>query len=80
MDTAMNSFDLLFEQWELAEGAALRAEACLSRQLDAWCDGIGAAPGLRDIAEARRLRAGAGELLRLLQSHLASERQGAPLL
>ena len=76
----MSGFFLLFEQWELAEGAAVRAETSLSHQLDAYCDGCGAAPSVRDIAEATRLRAGARELLRALQSHLACERQSAPLL
>lgn len=76
----MSGFFLLFEQWELAEVAAVRAETSLSRQLDAYCEGRGAAPSVRDIAKATRLRAGARELLRVLQSHLACERQSAPLL
>lgn len=74
------SFPLLFERWQQAETAALRAERRLSRQLDAYCEGWGQAPSVPEIAAAQRLRAHAREQLRALQAELASQRDGAPVL
>lgn len=76
----MSGFSLLFKQWELAESAALRAERRLSRQLDAYCEGWGQAPGVQVITTAQGLRAQARELLRSLQARLASARDCAPVL
>lgn len=76
----MSGFSLLFERWQQAETAALQAERRLSRQLDAYCEGWGQGPSVRDIATAQALRAGARELLRALQAELASQRDGAPVL
>ena len=49
-------FFLLFEEWEVADHQATRAECCLGRALDAYCEGTGQAPSAALIAEARRLR------------------------
>ena len=76
----MSGFPLLFERWQQAEAAAVRAERRLSRQLDAYCEGWGQAPSLTDISGAQRLRAHARELLASLQAQLASQRDGAPVL
>ena len=76
----MSGFSLLFERWQQAEIAAVRAERHLSRQLDAYCEGWGQAPRLADIQAAQRLRAHARELLRALREELASRRSGAPVL
>ncbi len=76
----MSGFSLLFGRWQQAELAAVRAERRLSRQLDAYCEGWGQAPSVPDIQAAQCVRARARELLRALQAHLASQRDGAPVL
>ncbi|HEY0887474.1 MAG TPA: hypothetical protein VGE20_19420 [Ramlibacter sp.] len=76
----MSGFSLLFERWQQAEIAAVHTERRLSRQLDAYCEGWGQAPGVADIQAAQRLRARARELLRAVQQELASQRDGAPVL
>lgn len=76
----MSGFSLLFGRWQQAEIAAVRAERRLSRQLDAYCEGWGPAPSVRDITSAQSLRANARELLRSVQARLASERDCAPVL
>ncbi len=76
----MSRFTLLFGRWQQAERAATDAERRLSRQLDAYCEGWGQAPGVQDISTAQHLRADARRRLRSLQEELASQRDGAPVL
>lgn len=76
----MTGFSRLFREWQRAEIAAVDAERGLSRQLDAYCEGWGAAPPLHEIAAAQGLRSHANDLLRSVRAQLASERVGAPVL
>jgi hypothetical protein len=73
-------FFLLFEEWEVADHAATRAECCLGRSLDAYCDGVGAAPSANAIAEARRLRFTAVDRLRAIKELVARARKNARVL
>lgn len=76
----MTSFFVLFEEWDCAAAAAARASAGLSRQLDAYCEGIGPAPGLAEIAETRRLAAEANRRLAALRSLLHEQREQVALI
>jgi hypothetical protein len=73
-------FFLLFEEWEVADHAATRAECCLGRALDAYCDGIGAAPSAQSIEEARRLRLSAMDRLRAIRALAERARRNARVL
>lgn len=57
---------LLFEKWVDAHHAATRAECRLSHSLDLYCEGIGQAPTVAAIAEARQTRVVANNRLRSL--------------
>lgn len=73
-------FFLLFEDWEVADHAATRAECCLGRSLDAYCDGVGPAPSPTEVDEARRLRQTASERLREIRALAARARRNARVL
>ena len=73
-------FFLLFEEWEVADHEATRAECCLGRSLDAYCDGIGAAPSAESIAEAKRLRRRAVDRLRAIRELALRARRNARVL
>jgi hypothetical protein len=73
-------FFLLFEEWEVADHAATRAECCLGRALDAYCEGLGGAPSLSDVQETRRLRGAAMERLRALRCLAERARRNARVL
>jgi len=70
-------FFLLYEEWDLAERAAARAECCVNDHLDAYCDGRGRAPSVAEIERARHLRAQAKQRLRALQAALLDGRRRA---
>lgn len=76
----MNRFLELFERWADADHAAIRAECRLSHLLDMYCDGVGAAPSLEVIAEARELRALANSRLRLLWAMTRKARESVPVI
>ena len=76
----MARFFLLFEEWEVADHAAARAECCLGRTLDAYCDGLGPAPSLVAVREAKRLRLTAVDRLRALRSLAEQARRNARVL
>ena len=76
----MNRFIVLFERWADADHAAIRAECRLSHLLDLYCDGIGPAPTLAAIAEARELRAVANSRLRVLWRLAHDARASVPVL
>ena len=76
----MAQFFLLFEEWEVADHAATRAECCLGRTLDAYCDGRGPAPTITSVREARRLRLAAGDRLRALRGLAERARRNARVL
>ena len=76
----MNRFIVLFERWADADHAAIRAECRLSHLLDLYCDGIGPAPALAAIAEARELRAVANNRLRVLWRLAHDARASVPVL
>ncbi|HWI81340.1 hypothetical protein [Ramlibacter sp.] len=76
----MNRFYLLYEDWELAERAAVAAELCVSQHLDAWCDGAGRAPSPDEVAAAKGLRRRARECLHVLKAHLSQVREEAPVI
>ncbi len=73
-------FFLLFEEWEVADDEAARAECCLGRRLDAYCDGTGRAPSPGEIEEARRLRAAATDRLRAIRALAERARRNARVL
>jgi hypothetical protein len=73
-------FFLLFEDWEVADHAAARAECCLGRTLDAYCEGVGPAPSQHEIEEARRLRLTAMERLRAIRALAERARRNARVL
>lgn len=77
---AMNRFIVLFERWADADHAAIRAECRLSRLLDLYCEGVGPAPGLAAIAEAKELRAVANHRLRVLWRLAHEARASVPVL
>jgi len=76
----MAQFFLLFEEWEVADHAATRAECCLSRTLDAYCEGTGPAPSIVSLQEARRLRVAAIDRLRALRELAQRARRNARVL
>ncbi len=76
----MAQFFLLFEEWEVADHAAARAECCLGRALDAYCEGRGQAPSLLAVQEARRLRLAAVDHLRALRALAERARRNARVL
>ena len=76
----MAQFFLLFEEWEVADEAAARAECCLCRRLDAYCDGEGPVPGAAEISETRRLRSVAGERLRAIREFVDCARKNARVI
>ena len=76
----MARFFLLFEEWEVADHAAAGAECCLGRTLDAYCDGVGPAPSLFAVREAKRLRQTAVNRLRALRSLAEQARRNARVL
>lgn len=76
----MARFFLLFEEWEVADHAATRAECCLGRALDAYCDGRGQAPSVISVQEARRLRLTAIDRLRALRALAERARRNARVL
>jgi hypothetical protein len=73
-------FFLLFEEWEVADQAATRAECCLGRALDAYCDGAGPPPSRGAVAEAKRLRLQASERLREIRELAQRARRNARVL
>jgi hypothetical protein len=76
----MDQFFLLFEEWEAADQAAARADCCLGRSLDAYCDGIGPVPSAESIAEAKRLRAHASQRLREIRVYVQQARKNARVI
>lgn len=76
----MAQFFLLFEEWEVADHSATRAECCLGRTLDAYCEGRGPAPSIVDVQEARRLRLAAVDRLRALRALAERARRNARVL
>lgn len=76
----MAQFFLLFEEWEVADHAAARAECCLARMLDAFCDGRGPAPSIGSVQEAKRLRHAAVDRLRALRALAERARRNARVL
>jgi hypothetical protein len=76
----VTQFFLLFEDWEVADHAAARAECCLGRALDAYCDGVGPAPSPGEIDEARRLRLNAMDRLRAIRALSERARRNARVL
>jgi hypothetical protein len=76
----MEPFFLLFEEWETADEAAARAECCLVRRLDAYCDAWGPVPAADEIAEARRLRLVANERLRAIRRYVDCARKNARVI
>jgi hypothetical protein len=73
-------FFLLFEEWETADHAAARAECCLGRALDAYCEGIGPAPSSGTIAEAKQARFMAIQRLRAIKALAERARRNARVL
>lgn len=73
-------FFLLFEEWEAADHAAARAECCLGRALDAYCEGVGPAPSCGAIAEAKQARFLAIERLRAIKALAERARRNARVL
>lgn len=73
-------FFLLFEEWEAADDAAARAECCLGRTLDAYCEGIGRAPSTLEIDEVRQLRLVATDRLRAIRALAERARRNARVL
>jgi hypothetical protein len=73
-------FFLLFAEWEVADHAATRAECCLGRALDAYCEGIGGAPSLHEVQETRRLRVAATDRLGALRRLAQRARRNARVL
>jgi len=76
----MTQFFLLFEEWEVADHAAARAECGLGRMLDAYCEGLGPAPSIVSLQEARRLRLAAIDRLRALRELAQRARRNARVL
>jgi hypothetical protein len=76
----MNRFLELFDRWADADHAAIRAECRLSHLLDMYCDGVGPAPSLGVIAEARELRAVANSRLRMLWAMTRKARASVPVI
>lgn len=76
----MIEFFLLFEKWVDADHAATRAECRLSHSLDMYCEGLGAAPTIAAIAEARQLRAAANNRLRWLWTLAREARACIPVI
>jgi hypothetical protein len=76
----MNRFLELFDRWADADQAAIRAECRLSHLLDMYCDGLGPAPSLEVIAEARELRSVANSRLRLLWAMTRKARACLPVI
>jgi len=76
----MAEFFLLFEEWEAADEAAARAESCLGRKLDAYCDGEGPVPSAAEIAEAKHLRREALERLRAIRKMVDRARRNARVI
>jgi hypothetical protein len=76
----MDQFFLLFEEWEAADQAAVRAGCCLGRSLDAYCEGQGPVPSAREIAEAKRLQSAASERLRAILGYVDRARQNARVI
>ncbi|HWI82736.1 hypothetical protein [Ramlibacter sp.] len=73
-------FFLLFEEWEAADHEATRAECCLGRSLDAYCEGTGPAPSRGAVEEARRLRLLAIDRLRAIRALAERARRNARVL
>ena len=73
-------FFLLFEEWEAADHAATRAECCVGRMLDAYCEGTGPAPSPADVEEAKRLRILAIDRLRAIRALAERARRNARVL
>lgn len=73
-------FFLLFEEWEVADHAATRAECGLGRALDAYCEGIAGAPSLSAVQETRRLRLAAMDRLRAIRCLAERARRNARVL
>ena len=76
----MTEFLLLFEKWVAADQAAKLAECRLSHRLDLYCEGLGPAPTLAVIAEAREQRAVANNRLRLLWKLAHEARACVPVI
>ncbi|HEX9719373.1 MAG TPA: hypothetical protein VGA59_06535 [Ramlibacter sp.] len=76
----MTEFFSLFEKWVTADRAATQAEYRLSHLLDLYCEGIGPAPALAVIAEARELRAVANARLRSLWKLAHEARACVPVI
>ena len=73
----ISGFFLLYEEWDIAERAAVRSECRVNDHLDAYCEGRGRAPSVAEIQEARQLRTQAKQRLRALQASLADVRRRA---
>ena len=73
-------FFLLFEEWEVADHAAARAECCLGRALDAYCEGTGVAPSRAEIEDMRQLRVAASQRLRDIRALAERARRNARVL
>lgn len=73
-------FFLLFEEWEVADHAAARAECCLGRTLDSYCEGRGPAPSIVSVQEAKRLRVAAVDRLRALRALAEQARRNARVI
>jgi hypothetical protein len=76
----MTEFFLLFEKWVTADHAATQAECRLSHSLDMYCEGLGPAPSLAVIADARHLRAIANKRLRSLWKLAHDARACVPVI
>jgi hypothetical protein len=76
----MNRFLELFENWADADHAAIRAECRLGYLLDLYCEGLGPAPSLEVIAQARELRAVANGRLRQLWAMTQEARALVPVI
>ena len=70
----MMQFLLLFEEWQLTEEKALRAQDDLCCAIDAYRAGMALAPSRQAITHVRRLRALARQRLRELMDFVDSER------
>jgi hypothetical protein len=73
----MNQFFLLYDEWELAEETAGHLEACVSEQLERYCNGAGAAPSAGDVARLKTARQLALQRLRALRAYIAAQRLAA---
>lgn len=76
----MTEFFELFEQWVAADHAATLAECRLGHRLDLYCEGLGTAPALAIIADARELRGVAQHRLRAVWKLAQEARACVPVI